>query len=212
MHEQTAGNPLKESCFPTRGSGYYVPMSVSTSFTNHFLIAMPGLQDPNFSRTVTYICEHNTQGAMGIVINRPMDLRLGDVLDQLDIEPEVPGISKQIVYVGGPVQTDRGFVIHSGPETFDSTLSVTPDIRVTTSRDVLEAIAAGKGPKLCLVALGYAGWTSGQLEQELSANAWLSGPANNDTLFKLPASSRLQAAAQLIGIDLNLLIGEAGHA
>jgi putative transcriptional regulator len=187
-------------------------MSLSTSLTNHFLIAMPGLQDPNFSRTVTYICEHNAQGAMGIVINRPMELRLGDVLDQLDIEPQVPGISKQLVYLGGPVQTDRGFVIHSGPETFDSTLSVTPDLRVTTSRDVLEAIANGEGPELSLVALGYAGWTSGQLEQELSANAWLSGPANNETLFKLPAANRLQAAAQLIGIDFNLLIGEAGHA
>jgi putative transcriptional regulator len=173
---------------------------------------MPGLQDPNFSRTVSYICEHNSQGAMGIIINRPMDLRLGDVLEQLDIEPQVTDISNQIVYLGGPVQTDRGFVIHSGPETFDSTLSVTPDIRVTTSRDILEAIAAGTGPELCLVALGYAGWTSGQLEEELSANAWLSGPANDETLFKLPASSRLQAAAQLIGIDLNLLIGEAGHA
>ncbi|WPL15384.1 hypothetical protein Thiowin_00280 [Thiorhodovibrio winogradskyi] len=187
-------------------------MSLSTSLTNHFLIAMPGLQDPNFSRTVTYICEHSAQGAMGIVINRPMDLRLGDVLEQLDIEPQRPEISNQIVYLGGPVQTDRGFVIHSGPETFDSTLSVTPDLRVTTSRDVLEAIASGKGPELCLVALGYAGWTSGQLEEELSANAWLSGPADNETLFRRPASARLQAAAQLIGIDINLLIGEAGHA
>ncbi|EIC20015.1 YqgE/AlgH family protein [Thiorhodovibrio frisius] len=187
-------------------------MSVSTSLTNHFLIAMPGLQDPNFSRTVTYICEHNTQGAMGIVINRPMDLSLGDVLEQLDIEPQAPDIKNQIVYLGGPVQTDRGFVIHTGPDTFDSTLNVTPDIRVTTSRDVLEAIANGTGPALSLVALGYAGWTSGQLEEELSANAWLSGPADNETLFKRPASSRLQAAAQLIGIDINLLIGEAGHA
>lgn len=187
-------------------------MSLATSLTNHFLIAMPGLQDPNFSRTVSYICEHNSQGAMGIIINRPMDLRLGDVLEQLDIEPKSLRVKNQIVYLGGPVQTDRGFVIHSGPDTFDSTLSVTSDIRVTTSRDILEAIASGTGPEFSLVALGYAGWTSGQLEEELSANAWLSGPADNETLFKRPASSRLQAAAQLIGIDLNLLIGEAGHA
>ena len=187
-------------------------MSVSTSLTNQFLIAMPGLQDPNFSRTVTYVCEHNTQGAMGIIINRPMDLRLGDVLEQLDIEPEMPRIAEQIVYQGGPVQTDRGFVIHAGADSFDSTLTVTPDIRVTTSRDILEALAKGTGPEHCLVALGYAGWTSGQLEKELSANTWLSGPIDHDTLFKVPASGRLQAAAQLIGIDLNLLSGEAGHA
>ncbi|MBK1649425.1 YqgE/AlgH family protein [Rhabdochromatium marinum] len=187
-------------------------MSVSTSLTNQFLIAMPGLQDPNFSRTVTYVCEHNTQGAMGIIINRPMDLRLGDVLEQLDIEPEMPRIAEQIVYQGGPVQTDRGFVIHAGADNFDSTLMVTPDLRVTTSRDILEALAKGTGPEHCLVALGYAGWTSGQLEKELSANTWLSGPIDHDTLFKAPASERLQAAAQLIGIDLNLLSGEAGHA
>jgi putative transcriptional regulator len=187
-------------------------MSFATSLTNHFLIAMPGLKDPNFSRTVTYVCEHTEHGAMGIVINRPMDIRLGDVLDQLDIEPTVAGVADTRVYLGGPVQTDRGFVIHSGPVEYDSTLAVTPDIRVTTSRDVLEAIALGQGPAQTLIALGYAGWGGGQLEEELSANAWLSGPADADIIFSRSPGERWLAAAQLLGIDLNLLSGEAGHA
>lgn len=187
-------------------------MSFTTSLTNHFLIAMPGLKDPNFSRTVTYVCEHTEQGAMGIVINRPMDIKLGEVLDQLDIEPAVLGVADTQVFLGGPVQTDRGFVIHSGPEEFDSTLRVASDIHVTTSKDVLEAIAGGEGPARRLVALGYAGWGGGQLEEELSANAWLSGPADADIIFSRPPGERWLAAAQLLGIDLNLLSGEAGHA
>jgi putative transcriptional regulator len=161
---------------------------------------------------VTYVCEHTEHGAMGIVINRPMDIRLGDVLDQLDIEPTVAGVADTRVYLGGPVQTDRGFVIHSGPVEYDSTLAVTPDIRVTTSRDVLEAIALGQGPAQTLIALGYAGWGGGQLEEELSANAWLSGPADADIIFSRSPGERWLAAAQLLGIDLNLLSGEAGHA
>jgi len=184
----------------------------ATPLTNHFLIAMPGLKDPNFSRTVTYVCEHSEHGAMGIVINRPMDIRLGDVLEQLDIESDSAEVAGMPVYLGGPVQTDRGFVIHSGPSSFDSTLSVTPDIRVTTSKDVLEAIARGEGPEHRFIALGYAGWGEGQLEEEMSANAWLNGPADADILFRLPSAQRWEAAAQLLGIDLNLLSGEAGHA
>lgn len=187
-------------------------MSFSTSLTNHFLIAMPGLQDPNFSRTVTYICEHTEQGAMGIVINRPMDIRLGEMLAQLDIETSDRGVLEAQIYIGGPVQPERGFVLHSATESFDSTLSITPEISVTTSRDVLEAIADGTGPARRLIALGYAGWGGGQLEQEMSANAWLSGPADEDIIFRLPAGARWQAAAQLLGVDLNLLSAEAGHA
>jgi putative transcriptional regulator len=187
-------------------------MGFATSLTNHFLIAMPGLKDPNFSRTVTYICEHTDQGAMGIVINRPMDIRLGEVLEQLDIESSAEGVADAHVYLGGPVQTDRGFVIHTGPSDFDSTLSVTPDIRVTTSRDVLEAIADGRGPAQRLIALGYAGWGGGQLEDELSANAWLNGPADAGIMFSMSPAQRWLAAAQLLGVDMNLLSGEAGHA
>ncbi|MBV5274239.1 MAG: YqgE/AlgH family protein [Lamprocystis purpurea] len=187
-------------------------MGFSTSLTNHFLIAMPGLQDPNFARTVTYVCEHTDQGAMGIVINRPTEVTLGELLAQLDIPTRLSAVRDTLVYQGGPVQTDRGFVLHTAGPSFDSTINITSRISVTTSRDVLEAIAGGEGPPQVLIALGYAGWGSGQLEQELSANAWLSGPANDDIIFRLDAESRWLAAAKLLGVDLNLLSGEAGHA
>jgi len=187
-------------------------MSFATSLTNHFLIAMPGLQDPNFSRTVTYICEHTERGAMGIVINRPIDIRLGEMLNQLDIAVSDRRVLEAAVYLGGPVQPERGFVLHSAAERFDSTLSITSEISITTSRDILEAIAEGKGPTHRLIALGYAGWGGGQIEQEISANAWLSGPVDEEIIFRLPASARWRAAAYLLGIDMNLLSGEAGHA
>jgi len=187
-------------------------MSFSTTLANHFLIAMPGLQDPNFSRTVTYVCEHTDQGAMGIVINRPMEIRLGEVLEQLDIQSKDRSVLDTLVYLGGPVQTDRGFVLHTDGESYDSTLSITPEISVTTSRDVLEAIAEGCGPAEALIALGYAGWAGGQLEQEMSDNAWLSGPADRNIIFRLTAGERWRAAASLLGVDLNLLSAEAGHA
>lgn len=187
-------------------------MPFSTSLTNHFLIAMPGLQDPNFARTVTYVCEHTDQGAMGIVINRPLEVTLGELFTQLEITTSQPGVREQHIFHGGPVQPDRGFVLHTAGPSFDSTLNITPEISVTTSRDVLEAIASGEGPEQTLIALGYAGWGSGQLEQEMSANAWLNGPASNDIIFRLTPGSRWMAAAQLLGVDLNLLSGEAGHA
>jgi putative transcriptional regulator len=181
--------------------------------SNHFLIAMPGLRDPNFSRTVTYLCEHSAEGAMGLVINRPMsNIHLGDMLEQLDIEAVDPEAGRTTVYQGGPVQPDRGFVLHTGGRRWDSTLEITDKISITTSRDILESIAVGEGPENVLIALGYAGWASGQLENELGANSWLSGPAETDILFRLPAESRWQAAASLLRVDLNLLSGEAGHA
>lgn len=188
-------------------------MDSQSFLSNHFLIAMPGLRDPNFARTVTYLCEHNPEGAMGLVINRPMsDLQLGDMLAQLDIPTDDPRIRQISVFVGGPVQPDRGFVLHSSGQRWDSTLEINAELSLTTSRDILESIAAGKGPEQILIALGYAGWASGQLEGELSANAWLSGPAESDIIFRLPAEARWQAAAGLLGVDLNLLSGEAGHA
>ncbi|HHH39032.1 MAG TPA: YqgE/AlgH family protein [Sedimenticola sp.] len=187
-------------------------MDAESNLTNHFLIAMPGLQDTNFFHTVTYICEHNESGAMGIVLNRPTELRLGDILQQLDIDTS--GLEKggPRVYLGGPVQTERGFVVHTGEREWASTLQITPRISVTTSRDVLDAIARGEGPEHAFIALGYAGWAGGQLEQELSANAWLSGPASEQIIFELPPDQRWEAAAKLLGVDLNLLSGEAGHA
>jgi putative transcriptional regulator len=187
-------------------------MGFSTSLTNHFLIAMPGLQDPNFARTVTYICEHTEQGAMGIVINRPTEVTVGDLLSQLDIHTRLERVRKTPVYQGGPVQMDRGFVLHAAGLSFDSTLNINDVLSVTTSRDVLEAIAGGEGPPQSLIALGYAGWGCGQLEQELSANAWLSGPADSHIIFRLDAEARWLAAAKLLGIDIHLLSGEAGHA
>jgi putative transcriptional regulator len=187
-------------------------MNESTDLTNNFLIAMPGLQDKNFFHTVTYICEHNKEGAMGIVLNRPTDLQLNDILDQLDIGPDEGEKGAQPIYLGGPVQTDRGFVLHTAGGDWDSTLKITPEISVTTSRDILQSIMEGNGPPKTLIALGYAGWAGGQLEEELGANAWLSGPADEAIIFELPAEKRWEAAAKLLGVDLNLLSTDTGHA
>lgn len=183
-----------------------------TNLTDHFLIAMPSLDDGNFSHSVTYICEHNENGALGITINRPSDVQLGEIFQQLNIPCEQPQISEQLVYVGGPVQQDRGFLLHSPAGVWESSLRVTDDISVTTSRDILEAIARGEGPQDVIIALGYAGWGSGQLEYEMSENAWLSCPSNRDILFHTPVDQRWEAAAQLLGIDLQLLSSDTGHA
>ncbi|MEJ2609090.1 MAG: YqgE/AlgH family protein [Candidatus Thiodiazotropha sp.] len=187
-------------------------MCLETNLTNHFLIAMPQLEDPNFFHTVTYICEHSSDGAMGIVINRPMELHLADVFEQLDIPVTTNKIAEQPVYIGGPVQGDRGFVLHDSSTEWTSTLKITSGISVTTSLDILEAIAAGKGPNNNLVALGYAGWGAGQLESEIAQNAWLNGPAESNIIFMRASKERWQAAADLLGVDLNLLSGDAGHA
>jgi putative transcriptional regulator len=187
-------------------------MDNGSYLTNQFLIAMPSLDDQNFSQTVTYICEHNDDGAMGIVVNRPMELHLNDILQQLDIADAASILGEEVIYVGGPVQPERGFVLHTGDKRWDSTLRITPQISVTTSRDILESIAAGEGPENRLIALGYAGWAGGQLEEEISANSWLSGPADPEILFQLPPEKRWRAAAQLLGVDLDLLSSDVGHA
>ncbi|MCU7905227.1 MAG: YqgE/AlgH family protein [Candidatus Thiodiazotropha sp. (ex Epidulcina cf. delphinae)] len=187
-------------------------MRPNTNLTDHFLIAMPRLEDPNFFHTVTYICEHTSEGAMGIVINRPMELHLADIFEQLEIRISSTKVAEQAVYIGGPVQSDRGFVLHDATTEWTSTLQVTQEISVTTSLDVLEAIACGKGPHHSLVALGYAGWGAGQIESELAQNAWLSGPAQSDIIFNRASRERWQAAADLLGVDLNLLSGDTGHA
>lgn len=187
-------------------------MNIQASFKNQLLIAMPSLQDPNFSRTVTYICEHGTHGAMGIVLNRPTDMTLSDVLEQMDIEDSSTAAGRATIYLGGPVEEQRGFVLHTHTDPWDSTLTVNERISVTTSRDVLEAIAHGNGPSKSFVALGYAGWGAGQLEHEMQNNAWLSGPADESIIFDLPSDKRWEAAAQLLGVDVHLLSSEAGHA
>jgi putative transcriptional regulator len=187
-------------------------MSETASLKNQLLIAMPALQDPNFARTVTYICEHGEHGAMGIVLNRPTDLRLADVLRHMQIEGGLGEAGEQMVYLGGPVEEERGFVLHTHTDPWDSTLAVNDDISITTSRDILEAMARGAGPERTLVALGYAGWGAGQLERELQDNAWLSGPTDKSILFELAPEQRWEAAARLLGVDVNLLSNDAGHA
>lgn len=180
--------------------------------TNHFLIAMPTLMDPNFHQTVTYICAHNEEGAMGIVINRPLRIDLAQVLSQMDMTPATPEIGTQPVFEGGPVQQDRGFILHRPSGDWGSTIEITDEVGVSTSRDILEAIARGVGPEDALVALGYAGWGAGQLERELAENAWLSGPADPEIMFHLPPEARWRAAARLLGVDLSSLSPQAGHA
>ncbi len=180
--------------------------------TNQFLVAMPGLEDPNFRETVTFICEHSAQGALGIIVNRPMNVVLEDVLKQLALKASDSDTGASPVFLGGPVQTDRGFVIHEPHGEWEATLKVTDSLGVTTSRDVLEALAAGGGPRRCFVALGYAGWTAGQLEEEMKSNSWLSVPADPRIIFDTPSELRWQAAAQLLGVDMTLLSGDAGHA
>ena len=187
-------------------------MGAFASLNNHFLIAMPALVDPNFHHTATLICEHNEDGALGIIINRPLGINLGDILEHMDIKANSEAIAAQPVFMGGPVQGDRGFVLHEPLGNWDATLKVAENTGVTSSRDILEAIAHGAGPDRSFITLGYAGWGPGQLEEEIAANAWLSGPASNRIVFELPYEQRWEAAAALIGVDLKLISGEAGHA
>ena len=179
---------------------------------NQFLIAMPSLNDPNFSRSVTYICQHNDEGAMGIVINQPLQLTLGEVLSDLDLPTSQEDTRDRAVFLGGPVQCERGFVLHQPVGEWEATLNVSDEIGVTASRSILASIANGQGPKNSIVALGYAGWGAGQLEQEMLANSWLSGPADSDIIFHLPVEQRWQAAATLAGVDITRLSGDVGHA
>lgn len=187
-------------------------MKPDTSLANNLLIAMPALADPNFSRTVTLICEHSSEGAMGIVINRVTNLKLREILEQLNIDAGQSPLADTPVYFGGPVQNSRGFVLHEPLGKWEATLAVTDTLGVSTSRDILEALAHNKGPDRFLIALGYAGWGAGQLERELTENSWLNAPAAREILFKLPVEQRWKAAAQLAGVDLALLSSEAGHA
>ncbi|MGE0383959.1 MAG: YqgE/AlgH family protein [Gammaproteobacteria bacterium] len=185
---------------------------MTMNLTNHFLIAMPSLMDPNFHHTVTYICAHGEEGAMGIVINRPMELNLAEVLSQMDLRPATDAIAQRPVFEGGPVQQDRGFILHRPTGGWASSIDVTKELAVSTSRDILEAIARGDGPDDMLVALGYAGWGAGQLEREMAENAWLSGPADPNVIFTTPPEGRWRASARLLGVDLNSLSYQVGHA
>lgn len=186
-------------------------MSDTTYLNNQFLIAMPGLTDPGFFHTVTYLCQHSNEGALGIVINRQIDMKLGDIFKQMNIEVSSPAASDAPVFSGGPVQQERGFVVHSPCGHWESSLPISQEIALTTSRDILEAIAIGEGPQQYLVALGYAGWGEGQLEREIIDNAWLNTPCGNEILFDTPVNQRWSAAASQLGIDINQLTTSAGH-
>ena len=187
-------------------------MSAEHHLANQFLIAMPSMADPNFSRTVTFLFEHSEKGAMGIVINRPTNMHLGEVFQQLQLTCTDDAVERQPVLQGGPVQTEQGFLIHRHGGNWEYSVQVSDTVQITTSRDILAAMARGDGPKSALVALGYAGWGAGQLEAELAANAWLTVPSDEHVLFDLPYEQRWRAAARLIGVDLSALSAEAGHA
>ncbi len=193
------------------------PINVaSINLTNHFLIAMPNMADPYFSKSLTYVCEHSDQGALGIVVNRPIDMTLQALFERLSLSLKDRARADAPVYFGGPVQTDRGFVLHEPAGDWQSTLKVAgrgdAPIGLTTSKDILEAVGRGEGPEKLLVSLGYAGWSAGQIEHELKQNAWLTVEAKDAILFDLPAEERLPAAMELLGLDYARLADQAGHA
>jgi putative transcriptional regulator len=185
------------------------------NLANHFLIAMPAVEDPIFGGTVVYICEHNEKGVLGVVINKPTDMTMEILFERIDLqlaENARPTVENEPIMFGGPVQDDRGFVLHTPGRRYSSSLNVTDEVAFTTSIDVLEAVAKGHGPKRLLVSIGYAGWSPGQLEEEISRNGWLTVGADAHVLFDLPVEERYTAAIKLLGIDPLMLAPEAGHA
>ena len=184
----------------------------ATSLANHLLVALPSLHDPHFARSVTLVCQHDADGAMGVMVNRASEYTLGEVLQQMGIASDSDALQSQIVLAGGPVHPERGFVLHDGDREWDSSLAVGGGLYLTTSRDVLEAMARGDGPSQAVVALGCAGWGAGQLEQELVDDSWLMVPNRREVLFELPLEQRWQAAAGSIGVDLVNYASHSGHA
>jgi len=184
----------------------------NVNLTDHFLIAMPAMSDPYFAKSLVYVCEHSANGAMGIIVNRPIDMNLGGLFEKIELPLEQQSLAEVPVYFGGPVQLDRGFVLHRPAGQWQSTLSINGDIGLTSSRDVLMAVGKEGLPSEIIVTLGYAGWSDGQLEDELAQNAWLSVPAQHHILFDLPPDERLPAAIQPLGITFSQLSEVAGHA
>lgn len=181
------------------------------SLRNHFLVAMPGLNDPLFANSITYICDHSPEGAMGLVVNRTMELHMSDVFEQMSLTyKEEQGQAP--ILAGGPVNIQRGFVLHPTGSLWQSTVQITADISLTSSRDIIAAIAAGHGPENALFILGYSGWSAGQLESEIKENSWLTVPADTDILFHTPLEQRWHTAALRLGVDMNLMPTQAGHA
>jgi putative transcriptional regulator len=186
----------------------------SLHLANHFLIAMPSMLDPIFGGAVVYMCEHNADGALGVIINKPTDMMMNTLFERIDLELEIDAgqMAQRPVMFGGPVQVERGFVLHAPFGEFSSMMKVTDDIALTTSKDVLEAVASNGGPQRLLVTLGCAGWSAGQLEEEITRNGWLTVPADPAVIFDMPVEERFAAALKLLGIDPMMLSGEAGHA
>lgn len=184
----------------------------TTNLTGHLLIALPNMADPNFSRSVTYICEHHDHGALGLIINRPTEMDYQTLFEQIDLDLSQSPLAKQPVYFGGPVQADRGFVLHQPIGQWGSTIAVTEDIALTTSKDILHAVAQGQTPQNMLLALGYAGWSAGQLEEELAQNAWLTVKASPKFIFDTPNNKKFDAALALLGVNLANLSEDVGHA
>ncbi len=184
----------------------------SVNLTNHFLIAMPNMADPYFAKSLTYICDHNENGALGIVVNRPIELTLSGLFEQIGLELPEEGKAEQPVFFGGPVQMDRGFVLHQPLGNWQSTLAMNEVFGLTTSKDILVAVGEGRGPEKMLITLGYAGWEAGQLESEIAQNAWLTVEASAEIIFAMAPELRYDAAIHMLGIDLGNLSGEAGHA
>lgn len=174
------------------------------------MLAMPQLNDPWFAHSVCYICDHNEDGCMGLVINKPLDMGLTEILSELKIEAGKP--SNQIVLQGGPVSPEQGFILYQGEIKAEQNMEITKGVNLTTSKEILEDIGQGMGPENILVCLGYAGWEGGQLEAEITANSWLTIPADEDLLFHTPTKDIARAAAKKLGVDLNLLSGQSGHA
>lgn len=191
-------------------------MAEFVSYKNHFLIAAPNMKDPTFEGTVVYICEHTKSGAMGLVINRPIHLSVESLLERIGIENKNPALKDCYLYDGGPVQVERGFVLHTASRKYHSTMQVTEGIYLSTSRDVLEAVAVNEdAPEKFLLSLGYSGWSDGQLESELAVSGWLIAPADESIIFDTPVDERYEKALKLLGIDLSTLEAwgnEAGHA
>ncbi len=184
----------------------------SSTLSSQLLVALPALDDPHFERGVALICQHDVDGAMGVIVNRASEYTLGEVLAQMSLTTRDDDVARQLVLSGGPVLPERGFVLHDGDRRWDSTLSIGEGLALTTSRDILEAMADGEGPEHAVLALGCAGWSAGQLELELGENSWLTAPADPELLFDLPLEQRWLAAGGRIGVDMSRMTGYSGHA
>lgn len=184
----------------------------SINLTDHFLIAMPAMEDTFFSKSLIYIAEHNEQGALGLIVNRPIDMSLATLFEKIDIPLEADELGRLPIFFGGPVQTDRGFVLHRPLGEWQSTMAVNQQVGLTSSRDVLQAVASQGQPRDVLVTLGYSGWSAGQLEEELGQNAWLTVPADSHILFDLPFEDKLASAMEKLGVSFTNLADGAGHA